>query len=118
MYVFGEFIDWMSDTYGAKESHREHRGMVMAVYATSPLFFAGFALLYPNLWLDVFIALAAICYSVYLLYAGIPRLMQIPFEQGFLFASSAVAVGLVIVVSVFVGTVLLWSWGVGPVYTS
>src|SRR5690606_39826072 len=53
------------------------------------------AALYPSLWLGMFIGTAAICYTVYLLYAGIPTFMGIPEDEGFMFSSSVLAVGLV-----------------------
>ena len=70
------------------------------------------------MWLAMFVGIAAICYTVYLLYVGIPTYMNIPSEEGFLFSSSVLAVGLVVLVSMIALSVIFWGFGVGPVYTS
>jgi hypothetical protein len=44
--------------------------------------------------------------------------MNIPSDEGFLFSSSVLAVGLVVLVSMMALSVILWGMGVGPVYTS
>lgn len=83
---------------------------------TTPIFLSGFIGLYPSLWLNAAVTLAAACYSIYLIYEGIPILMNIDKERGFVYASSVVTVGLVLLVSVRIGTVILWGMGIGPVY--
>jgi hypothetical protein len=60
----------------------------------------------------------AACYSVYLIYEGIPILMNIPKERGFIYASSVLTIGLVLAVVVLVAAVIVWSSGMGPVYIS
>jgi hypothetical protein len=73
--------------------------------------------LFPILWLDILIALLAVTQSVYLLYKGIPIVMKIPAEQGFLFASAMIAVGMVILICIMCGTVILWDMGFAPIFT-
>ena len=68
-------------------------------------------------WLDFIVGLAAVSYSVYLLYLGIPIVMGIPEERGFLFASAVVAVGLVMAVIIMGATVMLWDMGYAPAFT-
>ncbi|SEL09051.1 Protein of unknown function [Atopomonas hussainii] len=114
--VMGAFIHWMSRTYDAKPSMT--RCIVFAAYTATPLFFAGLSALYPSLWLGMFVGTAAICYTVYLLYVGIPTFMRIPKDEGFLFSSSVLAVGLVVLVAMIACSVIFWGFGVGPVYTS
>ncbi len=63
------------------------------------------------------IGLPALAYSVYLLYSGLPTLMEIPTERGFLYASAVLAVGLVALVSLLAMTALLWGMGLQPVFT-
>ena len=92
--------------------------MVFAAYTATPLFIGGLAALYPNLWLAMAVGTAAICYTVYLLYVGIPTFMGIPNDEGFMFSSSVLAVGLVVLVAMIACSVILWGFGVGPVYTS
>jgi len=112
--VMGAFIHWMSRTYDSNPTLSEC--MVFAAYTATPLFIAGLAALYPNLWLAMFAGTAAICYTTYLLYQGIPIFMNIPTEEGFLFASSILAVGLVVLVGMMATAVIFWGLGIGPIY--
>lgn len=114
--VMGAFIHWMSRTYDAKPSLTDC--VVFAAYCATPLFIGGLAALYPNLWLAMFIGTAAVCYTAYLLYVGIPAFMNIPKDEGFMFSSSVLAVGLVVLVAMIAVSVVLWGFGLGPVYTS
>ena len=118
VYVLGEFINWMSKTYGVRdpEEQRHYEGTALAVYVTTPVFLVGVFGLYPDLWLNAIVTLLAGAYAVYLIYEGIPILMNISKEQAFMFASSVVTIGLVLMVLVRVGAVILWSIGIGPVY--
>lgn len=120
IYVLGEYINWMSRSFGvADDAKRRHfEGTALAVYSAIPMMLAGVVLVYPQLWLVVSVYVLAACYSVYLIYEGIPILMNIPKERGFIYASSVITVALVLAVVVMVSTVIVWSSGVGPVYTS
>jgi hypothetical protein len=51
------------------------------------------------------------------LYLGIPIVMQIPKERGFLFSSAVLAVCLVIIIVIMVGSVILWDFGAAPRFT-
>jgi hypothetical protein len=42
--------------------------------------------------------------------------MDIPSDEGFLFSSSVLAVGLVVLVAMMATSVIFWGFGVGPVY--
>nr|WP_010132643.1 Yip1 family protein [Microbulbifer agarilyticus] len=110
----GYFIHWMAKTYGAKT--HPMKGIVVAGFTATPIFVAGAAGLYPILWLDILVATLAVAYAVYLLYVGIPIVMNVSEERGFLFASAVVTVCLVMVVVVMVGTVLFWSFVAAPVF--
>ncbi len=118
VYVLGEFINWMAKTYGVKDSEerRHYEGTALAVYITTPVFLAGIFGVYPDLWLNAAATLIAGAYSVYLVYEGIPILMNISKDRAFMYASSVVTIGLVMMVIVRIGSVLLWNLGVGPVY--
>ena len=70
--------------------------------------------MYPVLWLNGIAMVIAGCYSLYLIYEGIPILMKIDKDRAFMYASSVVTVGLVLMVTAMIGTVLVWSMGVGP----
>ncbi|WP_237058204.1 Yip1 family protein [Microbulbifer sediminum] len=110
----GYFIHWMAKTYGADTYPM--KGMVIAGFTATPIFIAGLAGFYPVLWLDILIAMLAVAYAVYLLYTGIPIVMGVSEERGFLFASAIVTVSLVMAVVVMVATVLFWSFVSAPVF--
>ena len=110
----GALIHWMGKTYGSKQPLSQC--IVLASYTATPLFLIGVMLLYPLLWLNMLIGLPALAYTVYLLYTGVPVMMGISRERGFLFASAVLAVGLVMLVGLLVTTVILWDLGIGPMF--
>lgn len=110
----GYFIHWMAKTYGAKSDPM--KGIVVAGFTATPIFIAGAAGFYPVLWLDILLAIVAAAYAVYLLYLGIPIVMGVSEERGFLYASAVVTVSLVVAVVVMVATVLFWSFVAAPVF--
>ncbi|MCV6614886.1 MAG: YIP1 family protein [Cellvibrionaceae bacterium] len=118
--VLGEFINWMSKTYGVSDNdeRRHYEGTALAVYITTPVFLAGIIGLYPDPVVYSVVHILAGAYAVYLVYEGIPILMNIDKERAFLYASSVVTVGLVMLVVVRVGSVIIWGMGVGPVYVN
>lgn len=113
--TIGWFIHWMADTYGADSS--TIKGIVIAGLTATPLFLAGAVGFYPVLWIDMLIGVAALSWAVYLLYLGIPIVMGIPEERGFLFSSAVIAICLVIFICILVGSVILWDLGAAPAFT-
>ncbi|WP_339766746.1 Yip1 family protein [uncultured Paraglaciecola sp.] len=93
------------------------QSLELAAYTATPLFMVGFAAFYPVLWFVMLIGLIGLTYSVYLLYTGTPILMHIPEEKGFIYASSVVTSGLVLLTILMAASVILWSMGMGPVFT-
>ena len=116
IYIIGRFIDFFAATYGVPED--KPKGVTLVAYTATPLLFVGVVAVYPSVWLIMCIGLVALAYSVYLLYEGLPILMKIPAERGFMFASSVLTVGLVMFVGLLAMSVVIWSMGVGPVYIS
>ena len=118
VYILGEFINWMSRTYGVRDDaeKRHYEGTALAVYVTTPVFLVGIFSVYPDMWLNAIAICIAGAYAVYLVYEGIPILMDIPKERAFMYATSVVTVGLVLMVIVRIGSVLVWGMGIGPVY--
>ena len=108
-------IRWMGQTYGADQSYK--RCLVLAAFIPVPLFLAGLMQLYPLLWLNLIVGIPAVTYTVFLLYIGIPIMMEISEERGFLFASAVLAFGLVGLVGVLAASVILWGIGIGPAFT-
>jgi hypothetical protein len=118
VFVLGEIINWMAKTYGVKDSEakRHYEGTALAVYISIPVFLVGIFGLYPDIWLNAAAYCVAGAYAVYLIYEGIPVLMNISKEQAFMYATSVVTITLIMMVVVRVSSVILWNFGVGPVY--
>ncbi|WP_110456628.1 Yip1 family protein [Shewanella algidipiscicola] len=105
---------WMAKTFDATPSFTQ--ALELAAYTATPLFMVGLAALYPSLWFMMVVGLAGLSYSVYLLYTGVPIIMNIPEEKGFIYASSVVTAGLVLLVALMASSIILWSLGLGPIY--
>jgi hypothetical protein len=116
IFAMGFMIHWMGKTYDAEKPLPSC--IALAAYTATPLFLIGIMTLYPALWLNLILGLPALAYTVYLLYTGVPTIMEVSKEQGFLFSSAVLAVGLVMLVGVLAATIIIWSIGIGPVYTS
>jgi len=112
----GFMIHWMAKTYDARNDDIAH-GINVAGYMCAPMFLVGLTGFFPNLWIDMLLGTLAAAYTVYLLYIGIPIVYDMPKERGFLFASAAVAVGLVLMVALMGVTVFLWEMGYTPIFT-
>ncbi len=112
--VVGYMIHWMSLTYGAKSTLA--KGVVIAGLTATPLFIAGAVGFHPQLFLDLIVGVVALCYAVYLLYIGIPIVMSIPQERGFLFASAVIGVCMVIFMAIMGATVILWDTVAPPIF--
>lgn len=113
VWVFGEAVEWMKQTYTDTPEATDH-GMALAVHATTPLFLAGAALVWPNIWFNALMMIAAGCYSAYLIFIGLPILMRISPERAFMYACSVVTIALVMLVSLRVFTVVVWASNFGP----
>jgi hypothetical protein len=118
VFALGFAVNWMARTYGAREESDAANGIALAAYSCTPLFLAGFGLLYPVPWFNALVFLAAAVYGAYLMYDGLPIVMNIPREQAIMYACALLTVALVILVSTRVGSVILWSNGFGPVFVS
>ncbi|GAA0858126.1 Yip1 family protein [Aliiglaciecola litoralis] len=93
------------------------QSLELAAYTATPLFMCGFAAFYPALWFVMSVAFIGVSYSIYLLYSGVPIMLHIPEDKGFIYSSSVVTAGLILLVVLMVGTVLLWSVIGDPVFT-
>ena len=99
-------IHWMEKTYGGHVNMNEC--LILTTFTATPLFLAGLSALYPMLWLNVSVGLAALIYSVYLLFIGVPVIMEIPEDRAFFFSASILTVGLCTMVGMLVTCVILW----------
>lgn len=108
VYAMGFGIYWLAKTFDVtpKPSHC----IELALFTSVPLFVAGFAALYPVLIIDLMVGIVAVMASVYLLYVGVPIFMHIPQEEGFVYSTWVVSLGLIMLI-VFLGiSVFLFSW--------
>ncbi|KFZ28255.1 membrane protein [Pseudidiomarina atlantica] len=113
-FALGYLIHWMAKTFGAQPTFTQ--SMELAAYTATPVIMSGVSALYPELWFVTCVFLAGVAYSVYLLYSGVPILMHIPEERGFIYASSVVTAGLIMMVVLMVTCAILWTNGFGPQY--
>ena len=112
--VIGLMCQWMSKTYNADSFPL--KGVVMVGYACVPVYLAGAAAVYPIWELDIVLATLACCYTIRLLYLGVPPMMNVPEEQGMLYASALFLVFLVYAVVILTATVILWEYVAAPVF--
>jgi len=119
--VFGVFalaylIQWMAKTFDSKPSFIQ--SLELAAYTATPMLMVGITTLFPVLWFVAVAGLAAVSYSVYLLYSGVPIMMNIPEEKGFIYSSSVVTCGLVLLVAIIALSAIFWTMGFGLEYVS
>ena len=115
VFSIGWMIHWMAKTYDSDPSLPAC--IKLAAYIPIPLFLVGFMQLNPVLWLNLVVGLPAVAYTVFLLYTGIPIMMGISQDRGFLFSSSVLMVGMIGLVGMLAVTVFLWGIGMEPVLT-
>lgn len=116
VFALTYLIHWMAKTFDSTPDYTQ--SLELAAYTATPILMVGIAALYPVLWFFVSAGIIAVCYSVYLLYSGVPIMMNIPEEKGFIYSSSVVTCGLVLLVSIMAASAILWSMGFGPEYVA
>ncbi|AHG21694.1 membrane protein [Chania multitudinisentens RB-25] len=107
--IMGKVIHWMARRYETRPSL--HHCMVFAGYVATPMFLSGVVALYPVLWLCLLAGIIGLCYSAYLLYVGIPHFLNIDRKEGFIFSSSTLAIGILLLEFLLGLTVVLWGYG-------
>ena len=110
--VMAWFIHWMEKTYGSNSSFDDC--MVLTTFTATPLLLSGLSALIPILWIDVLVGMAALAMTVRLLYTGVPVVMNISNERAFIFSTSILTVGLVVLVGMLAVTAVLWGTVMGP----
>lgn len=116
VFALAYLIQWMAKTFDSTPNFIQ--SLELAAYTATPMLMAGVAALFPVLWFVALAGLAAVCYSVYLLYSGVPIMMNIPEEKGFIYSSSVVTCGLVLLVAIMALSAVMWTMGFGPEYVS
>lgn len=115
VFALAYLAHWMAVTFGAKPTYTQT--LELSAYTATPIFMSAVSALYPELWFIAIVGCVAMGYSVYLLYTGVPILMHIPEERGFIYASSVVTCGLVLLVIILAATAIMWTTGFGPMFT-
>jgi peptidoglycan/LPS O-acetylase OafA/YrhL len=112
VFALAYLVHWMAKTFDSTPSFTQ--SLELAAYTATPLLMVGVAALFPVLWFVALAGLAAMCYSVYLLYSGVPIMMNIEEGKGFLYSSSVVTCGLVLLVGIMAASAVFWGLGFGP----
>tara|TARA_R110002049_G_scaffold237307_8_gene410407 strand:- start:2022 stop:2615 length:594 start_codon:yes stop_codon:yes gene_type:complete len=97
----------MERAFGTEASFE--RCLLFVTYTATPMYMAGLVGFVPIVWLCMMVLMAAVFYSLYLLYVGIPIYMNIPEGKGFIVATSIISAGLCMMVCFNVATVIIWS---------
>jgi hypothetical protein len=116
VFALAYLIQWMAKTFDSKPSFIQ--SLELAAYTATPMLMVGITTLFPVLWFVALAGLAAVSYSIYLLYSGVPIMMNIPEEKGFIYSSSVVTCGLVLLVAIMAFSAVMWTMGFGPEYVS
>ncbi len=112
VFSMGLMIHWMGQTYSADQPLS--RCITLAAFVATPLFLVGIFELFPIIWLNFVVGLPALAYTVFLLYTGVPIMMEVNEERGFLFSSAVLAVGLVALICMMAAMAILWGNGFAP----
>jgi hypothetical protein len=97
----------MERAFGTEASFE--RCFIFVTYTATPMYMAGLVGFLPIVWLCMMVLMAAVFYSLFLLYIGIPIYMNIPEGKGFIVATSILSAGLCMMVFFNVATVIIWS---------
>lgn len=103
---------WMATTYGASRDLGRHIALVSIV--GQPLVIGSSAHLFPDVFFNVVVLIPAMLWSMYLLYSGVPILLDTPAERGMLLSSALLGWLLVAAVSLLGLSMMLWVSGFGP----
>jgi len=107
--ALGLMAHWMAKNFGSDPNYVQ--SIEVSAYTATPLYMVGFAALYPELWFIMIVGLLGLSYAVYMLYTGVPIVMHIDEDRGFIYASSLVTVGMCFGVTLLGMTVFAWSSG-------
>jgi Yip1 domain len=103
---------WMAITYDASQSLG--RCFALMAIVGAPLAVGSVIHLYPHVFINILVLVPALIWSMYLLYRGLPVVLQTGPNRGMLMASALIAYLLVAAVSLLGVTVALWGSGLGP----
>lgn len=107
--LMGRVIWWMVRHYPQRPPLG--RCTVFAGYVATPLFISGVVTLWPLVWLCALTGTAALFYTGYLLYIGIPAFLNVSRDEGLNFSSATLAIGVLVLEVLLAFSVLLWGYG-------
>ncbi len=116
VFLLAYLIQWMAKTFDSNPTFVQ--SLELAAYTATPMLMVGITTLFPVLWFVALAGIAAVSYSVYLLYSGVPIMMNIPEDKGFIYSSSVVTCGLVLLVAIMALSAMFWTTGFIPEYVS
>jgi len=116
VFSFAYLIQWMAKRFNAVASFIQ--SLELAAYSATPMLMVGVVALLPIVWFVALAYFSAISYSIYLLYSGVPIMMNIPKGNGFIYSSAVVACGLILLVGIIAFSSIMWSMGFGSEYFS
>ncbi|WFF43045.1 YIP1 family protein [Salinicola endophyticus] len=109
VWLMGNVVHWLARRYPSRPSL--NRCVVFAGYMATPMFLSGIVSLYPIVWLCLLAGIIGLCYTAYLLFAGLPSFLGIDRGEGIRASSAALAIGILVLEALLALTVLLWSYG-------
>ncbi len=86
----------------------------LASYATTPLLICGFTALFPQLWFIATISSCGILYSIYLLFTGVPMLIDIDEDKRLRYSYALVFCGSILLLGIMSTMGYLWWSGIIP----
>jgi hypothetical protein len=103
---------WMAATYDANQSLGRCFALITIVGA--PLAVGSVVHLYPHAFFNVLVLVPVLIWCMFLLYRGLPVVLETGPNRGMLMASALIAYLMVALVSLLGITVALWGSGIGP----
>jgi hypothetical protein len=103
---------WMAGTYDANRSLG--RSFALMTIVGAPLAVGSIVHLYPHAFINLLVLVPVLMWCMYLLYRGLPVVLDTGPNRGMLMASALIAYLLVALVSLLGITVALWGSGIGP----
>ena len=108
----GVIARWMASTYDANQSLG--RCFALLAIVGAPLAVGSIVHLYPHAFINALVLVPVLIWSMFLLYRGLPVVLETGPNRGMLMASALIAYLLVALVSLLGITVALWGSGLGP----
>ena len=99
----------MANSCGATATFTQ--ALELSSYAATPLLICGFGALFPHIWFMVTLGIVGILYSIYLLFAGVPILINVSEDKRLLYCYALVFSGLVLLLGVVAVILYVWMRG-------